>query len=129
MINQNKLFLIFLIAGAFFLFAYDKTNSSMNKPDLVYNGTSTLLASTEEPTKALDSKLSLDNISSITTSEGLSKADLAWHAINTYAFFDCIEVIKKGEMTEEGYFLITCSSGMELRTYPRNGKHPKITKK
>ena len=87
-----------------------------------------LQASAGEPTKALDSKLSLDNISSISTSEGLSKADLAWHAINTYGL-DCTEVITKGEMTGEGYFLITCSSGIELRVYPRNGQHPNITEK
>ena len=81
-----------------------------------------------EPTKAIDSKLSLDNISSISTSEGLSKADLAWHAINTYGL-DCSEVITKGEMTREGYFLITCSSGKELQVYPRNKQHPNIIEK
>ena len=87
-----------------------------------------LQASDGEPTKALDSKLNLNNISGISTSEGLSKADLAWHAINTYGL-DCDEVISKGKITEEGYFLITCSSGKELRVYPRNGRHPNITEK
>jgi hypothetical protein len=87
-----------------------------------------LQASVGEPTKALDSKLSLNNRSSISTSEGLSKADLAWHAINTYGL-DCAEVIAKSKTTKEGYFLITCSNGKELRIYLRNGQHPYITEK
>ena len=85
-----------------------------------------LYAKSGEPTKALDSNLSLNDIPSITTSDNLTKADLAWHAINTYGF-DCSEVISKGQMTTDGYFLISCSSGLELRVYLRNNQHPNIT--
>lgn len=79
----------------------------------------------EEPTKALDSKLSLDNISKISTSDNLTKADLAWHAVNTYGF-DCSEVISKGEITKEGYFLITCVNNLKLKVHPRKQQHPSI---
>ena len=86
-----------------------------------------LNASAGEPTKAIDSAINMNNLSTKGyTSEGLTKADLAWHAINTYGF-DCTEVISKGEMTEKGYFLIKCSSGIELRVNPRTNKHPSIS--
>ncbi|MFV8632214.1 hypothetical protein ACNRDB_22430 [Ralstonia pseudosolanacearum] len=61
-----------------------------------------------------------------TTSEGLTKADLAWHALNTYGW-DCEEVIKQDNPTEGGYYVITCSSGKKLRVYPRPQRHPRIT--
>jgi hypothetical protein len=61
-----------------------------------------------------------------TTSEGLTKADLAWHAANTYGW-DCEEVLSKGNRTKNGYFVITCSSRKSFRVYPRNGQHPRIT--
>lgn len=78
-----------------------------------------------EPTKAEQSSYNND-IRQATTSNGLSKADLAWHAQNTYGW-DCTQVVSQGVMTSEGYFFIECSSGKKLRVYPRNGQHPKIT--
>lgn len=78
-----------------------------------------------EPTKADQSSYN-NNIRQATTSSGLSKADLAWHAQNTYGW-DCAQVVSQGEMTSEGYFFIECSSGKKLRVYPRSGQHPKIT--
>ena len=78
-----------------------------------------------EPTKAEQSSYNHD-IKLATTSSGLSKADLAWHAMNTYGW-DCAEVISRGEQTPDGYFLIDCGNGKKLRVYPRAGKHPKIT--
>lgn len=79
----------------------------------------------EEPSKASESSYNQD-MAQATTSEGLTKADLAWHAKNTYGW-DCSEVVSKGDTTSEGYFIIECSSGEKLRVYPRSGKHPKIT--
>lgn len=67
-----------------------------------------------------------NDIRQATTSSGLSKADMAWHAQNTYGW-DCAQVVSKGEMTSEGYFFIDCSSGKKLRVYPRAGQHPRIT--
>jgi flagellar basal body-associated protein FliL len=78
-----------------------------------------------EPTKAEQSSYN-DDIKLATTSSGLTKADLAWHAMNTYGW-DCAEVISRGEQTPDGYFLIYCGNGKKLRVYPRAGKHPKIT--
>lgn len=79
----------------------------------------------KEPTKATSSAYNQD-IRRATTSIGLTKADLAWHALNTYGW-DCAEVVSKGEMTSDGYFFIECTSGKKFRVYPRQGKHPKIT--
>jgi len=79
----------------------------------------------KEPTKAVQSSYNED-IREATASQGLTKADLAWQAQNTYGW-DCAEVVSKGEMTPNGYFFIECSSGEKLRVYPRTGKHPKIT--
>ncbi|MDO8347237.1 MAG: hypothetical protein Q7S85_05015 [Rugosibacter sp.] len=87
-----------------------------------------LVASTiaaAEPTKASQSVYEKD-IRKATTSQGLTKADLAWHALNTYGW-DCEEVTAQEAQTKEGYFVITCSSGKKLRVYPRQGQHPKIT--
>jgi hypothetical protein len=78
-----------------------------------------------EPTTAAESAYN-DDIRGATTSTGLSKADLAWHAQNTYGW-DCSEVVSVGETNASGYFLIECSSGERLRVYPRVGQHPKIT--
>lgn len=78
-----------------------------------------------EPESASESKYNKD-ISKANTSEGLTKADLAWHAKNTYGW-DCDRVIFKGEMTPDGYYIIECYSGLTLRVYPRKGQHPKIT--
>ncbi len=78
-----------------------------------------------EPTKAVQSSYGQD-IRRATTSEGLTKADLAWHALNTYGW-DCDEVVNRGAPTRDGYYVITCSSGKKLRVYPRPGQHPRIT--
>lgn len=60
-----------------------------------------------------------------TTSEGLSNADLAWHALNTYGW-NCSAVTSRGEMKGD-FFYITCANGLRLRVYPRPGQHPRIT--
>lgn len=78
-----------------------------------------------EPTKANQSVYEKD-IRKAKTSTNLTKADIAWHAMNTYGW-DCEEVVSKGELTKDGYYEITCSSGIKLRVYPRQGKHPRIT--
>ncbi len=78
-----------------------------------------------EPTKAAQSSYEQD-IRRATTSEGLTKADLAWHALNTYGW-DCDEVVNRGAQMRDGYYVITCSSGKKLRVYPRPGQHPRIT--
>ena len=78
-----------------------------------------------EPTKASQSAYEKD-IRKATTSEGLTKADLAWHALNTYGW-DCEEIISKDPPTKDGYFVITCSNGTKLRVYPRKNKNPRIT--
>lgn len=67
-----------------------------------------------------------DEYLSAGTSVNLSKADLAWHAQNTYGW-DCSQVVTKGDMLSGGYFYIHCPSGKKLRVYPRSGQHPKIT--
>lgn len=79
----------------------------------------------EEPTKAIESSYNTD-IRKAMTSTDLTKADLAWHAVNTYGW-DCEEVVSRGEMNSDGYFCIECSSGLKLRVYPRQGQHPRIT--
>jgi hypothetical protein len=78
-----------------------------------------------EPSKASESVYNID-IRRATTSENLTNADIAWHAINTYGW-NCKEVISRGKMTSEGFYVVGCSSGKSLRVYPRPGKHPKIT--
>jgi hypothetical protein len=77
-----------------------------------------------EPTRASQSEYNQDIIKA-TTSVGLSKADLAWHALNTYGW-DCNEVVSREERAGS-YFIITCSSGIRLRVYPRVDQHPRIT--
>ena len=66
------------------------------------------------------------DITKATTSEGLSNADLAWHALNTYGW-DCDQVVSRESTGPDGFYAITCSSGLRLRVYPRPGQHPKIT--
>lgn len=78
-----------------------------------------------ESNKAASSSYNQD-IRKATTSRGLSKSDLAWHAQNTYGW-DCSQVISKDKMTSGGYFMINCSNGKQFRVYPRAGQHPKIT--
>lgn len=65
------------------------------------------------------------NVFSATTSYGLTKADLAWHALNTYGW-SCSEVVSVGS-NQGSYYVITCSNGTKLRVYPRSDAHPKIT--
>jgi len=78
-----------------------------------------------EPTSSSESELNNVPISEKYESENLSKADLAWHATNTYGW-DCNEVIEIGESNGD-YYYITCNSGLKLRVYPREGLHPRIT--
>lgn len=78
-----------------------------------------------EPTKASQSVYERD-IRRAITSEGLTQADLAWHALNTYGW-DCEEVINRDPPMKDDSYLITCSNGKKLRVYPRRGQHPRIT--
>lgn len=78
-----------------------------------------------EQTKAIESSYN-QNMREATTSHSLSKADLSWHALNTYGW-DCPEVISENDKNSDGYFMIECSNGKKLRVYPRPNKHPKIT--
>lgn len=78
-----------------------------------------------EPTKASQSPYNND-IRRANTSQGLTKADLAWHALKTYGW-DCAEVVSRGQLTAEGYFVIECKSGKKLHVYPRPDQHPRIT--
>ena len=77
-----------------------------------------------EATKADDSKFNYD-LSNAHSSRNLSKADLAWHALNTYGW-DCSEVIAEKQSPAEKYSVITCSSGLKLRVYRRSDAHPII---
>ena len=78
----------------------------------------------QEPTRASESEYNHD-ITKATTSEGLTKADIAWHALNTYGW-DCEEVVSREPQVND-YFVVACSSGVKLRVYPRAGQHPRIT--
>jgi len=80
------------------------------------------LSQAVEPTKAEDSKFNHD-LSNAHSSRNLSKADLAWHALNTYGW-DCSEVIAEKQSATEKYSVITCSSGLKLRVYKRSDTHP-----
>jgi len=81
-------------------------------------------APAREPTRASDSEYNHD-ITKATTSEGLTNADIAWHALNTYGW-DCDEVVSREPQVND-YFVVACSSGVKLRVYPRAGQHPRIT--
>ena len=78
-----------------------------------------------EPTKAVSSEYNKD-IRKATTSNNLSKADIAWQATNTYGW-DCEEVISKSGMNTDGYYYVECANGTRLRVYPRDGQHPRLT--
>jgi len=77
-----------------------------------------------EPTLASESEYNRD-ITKATTSQGLSNADIAWHALNTYGW-DCEEVVAR-ESQMGDYFVVACANGTKLRVYPRAGQHPRIT--
>lgn len=77
-----------------------------------------------ELTKAEDSEFNHDP-SHAHSSRDLTKADLAWHALNTYGW-DCSEVIAEQQPPTEKYSVITCSSGLKLRVYRRSDAHPII---
>jgi len=82
----------------------------------------------KEPTKASQSPYN-KNYRLATTSKNLSKADLAWHAKNTYGY-DCAEVHSKREIASGGdILLIACTSGKQLRVILRTGQHPIVTDK
>ncbi|WP_414910944.1 hypothetical protein [Pseudomonas sp. IT-P44] len=78
----------------------------------------------KEATKAEDSEFNHD-LSHAHSSRNLSKADLAWHALNTYGW-DCSEVISEHQPAAEKFSVITCSSGLKLRVYRRSDAHPII---
>ncbi|MDW8843903.1 hypothetical protein ORA50_27125 [Pseudomonas carnis] len=77
-----------------------------------------------EATKADDSKFNYD-LSNAHSSRNLSKADLAWHALNTYGW-DCSEVIAQKQSPAEKFSVITCSSGLKLQVFRRSDAHPII---
>lgn len=77
-----------------------------------------------EATKAEDSEFNHD-LSHAHSSRNLTKADLAWHALNTYGW-DCSEVVAEKQQPTEKYSVITCSSGLKLRVYLRSDAHPII---
>jgi hypothetical protein len=77
-----------------------------------------------EATKADDSEFNHD-LTHAHSSRNLSKADLAWHALNTYGW-DCSEVVAEQQPPTEKYSVITCSSGLKLRVYRRSDAHPII---
>ena len=83
-----------------------------------------VLSDEEEPTKTSQSEYNLD-ITKATSSYGLSNADLACHAKNTFGW-NCNEVVERGEQRND-YYMITCAIGLKLRVYPRSGQHPRIT--
>jgi hypothetical protein len=86
------------------------------------------------PTRASESRVGRDfnsgNHRPAMTSVGLSNADIAWHAVNTYGW-DCEEVVSRDSLRSAAaggdYFVVTCGNGTKLRVYPRVGKHPRIT--
>jgi hypothetical protein len=96
----------------------------LQRADLLF-ATHAIITISAEATKAAQSVYEQD-IRRATTSEGLTKADLAWHAQNTYGW-DCDEVIKQDPPTNDGYYVITCGSGKKFRIYPRPQRHPRIT--
>lgn len=75
-------------------------------------------------------------------SDNLQYSDIAWHAKNTYGW-DCEEVTNLGDNIPSsgkelndpyliselagGYQVATCSSGVQLRVYPRTNTYPIIT--
>ena len=65
------------------------------------------------------------DIRKATTSENLTNADIAWHAVNTYGW-DCEEVVSRSPSKGE-FYIVECSNGSKLRVYPRTARHPKIT--
>jgi hypothetical protein len=80
--------------------------------------------STREPTRASESVYNRD-VRKATTSRGLTNADIAWHAVNTYGW-DCNEVVSRQPQSGE-FYVVTCSNGTQLRVYPRSDAHPRIT--
>jgi hypothetical protein len=82
-----------------------------------------LKSSGAQPTKANES-IYEKSVLQATTSDRLTNADLAWHALNTYGW-DCEEVVRRDEQKGD-YFMITCKNGKRLRVYPREGQHPVI---
>lgn len=81
-------------------------------------------ASLAEPTKATESEY-VEDIFKAHTSQNLTKADLAWHALNTYGW-DCEEVVDEKVVPGQKYTVITCGNGLKLRVYRRPDAHPII---
>lgn len=78
-----------------------------------------------EATRADQSAFAKDEFKS-NTSRNLTKADLAWHAMNSYGW-NCPEVVEQGAVKKGGYSVITCKNGTKLRVYLRSDAHPRIT--
>jgi hypothetical protein len=79
-----------------------------------------------EKTKASESSYNDDLLKAAHPGgDRLSNADLAFHALNTYGW-DCDEVVQRGKLLHDQYFIITCASGLQLRVYPRHDQHPSI---
>ena len=78
----------------------------------------------KEPTKESESVYNKDIFKAL-TSKDLTKADLAWHAYNTYGW-ECEEVVSVGPPQAGGFYYITCISGEKFRVYPRKGQYPQI---
>jgi hypothetical protein len=79
----------------------------------------------KEPTKAAESSYNND-IMAANSSTGLTNADLAWHAQNTFGF-DCAEVVARTEAMADGDYQITCANGTHLHVHPRARRYPLIS--
>lgn len=77
-----------------------------------------------ELTRADESAFDHD-FSNINSSRNLSKADLAWHAVNSFGW-DCEEVVDQQFPPGLKYSVITCGNGLKLRVYPRKDAFPVI---
>ncbi|TWI57447.1 hypothetical protein IQ22_00663 [Pseudomonas duriflava] len=60
------------------------------------------------------------------TSQNLSKADLAWHAVNTFGF-NCPEVIKEKRILGSHHSIIICNTGTRVRVHPVINDKPLMT--
>lgn len=152
MIQKDKIIptvvLVFVFSLSIFI-ANNKDNEK-NPPSQIFtqktNANISVKTEQKEPTKIEDSLYNTLHPSNymdyMRTSEGLTKADLAWHATNTYGW-NCSEVkIKSSNIKTTGkefgkdpirkeingfYYFITCSNNKKYRVYPRADYYPIIT--
>lgn len=74
-----------------------------------------------------NARIGFHDLASLRTSHGLSSADVAWHAVNTYGW-PCENVIARESTSRHGAdYLLTCSNGTRLLEYSRADAHPRIT--